>query len=103
MRGLRRPFLFLLAAGLCAGVCAASGPEAERESAAALFDGSGISSWIDTAQINYSSQALRDRMTAIVKGWVTKLDVDGFRVVQFHRVGQCLRDTELREQGRVYP
>ena len=42
--------------------------------------GGGVSSWIDTAQINYASRALRDRMTAIVKGWVTKFDVDGFRV-----------------------
>lgn len=42
--------------------------------------GGGVSSWIDTAQINYSSRGLRDRMTAIVKGWVTKFDVDGFRV-----------------------
>ncbi|HNW43512.1 MAG TPA: alpha-amylase family glycosyl hydrolase [Elusimicrobiales bacterium] len=42
--------------------------------------GSGVSSWVDTAQINYSNQALRDRMTAAVKGWVTKFDVDGFRV-----------------------
>jgi glycosidase len=42
--------------------------------------GSGVSSWIDTAQLNYSSRGLRDRMTSIVKGWVTKFDVDGFRV-----------------------
>jgi len=42
--------------------------------------GGGVSSWIDTAQVNYSNRALRDRMTAIVKGWVTKFDVDGFRV-----------------------
>ncbi|MHB0996333.1 MAG: alpha-amylase family glycosyl hydrolase [Elusimicrobiales bacterium] len=42
--------------------------------------GGGVSSWIDTAQINYSNRGLRDRMTAIVKGWVTKFDVDGFRV-----------------------
>ena len=42
--------------------------------------GGGVSSWIDTAQINYSNRALRDRMTAIVKGWVVKFDVDGFRV-----------------------
>lgn len=42
--------------------------------------GGGVSSWIDTAQINYSNRGLRERMTAIVKGWVTKFDVDGFRV-----------------------
>lgn len=42
--------------------------------------GGGVSSWIDTAQINYSNRNLRDRMTAIVKGWVTKFDVDGYRV-----------------------
>ena len=42
--------------------------------------GGGVSSWIDTAQVNYSNRGLRDRMTAIVKGWVTKFDVDGFRV-----------------------
>ena len=42
--------------------------------------GNGVSSWIDTAQVNYSNRALRDRMTATVKGWVTKFDVDGFRV-----------------------
>ncbi len=42
--------------------------------------GSGVSTWIDTAQINYSNRALRDRMTGLVKGWVTKFDVDGFRV-----------------------
>ena len=42
--------------------------------------GNGISTWIDTAQVNYSNRALRDRMTAIVRDWVTKFDVDGFRV-----------------------
>ena len=42
--------------------------------------GNRVSSWIDTAQINYSNRGLRDRMTSIVKGWVTKFDVDGFRV-----------------------
>jgi hypothetical protein len=42
--------------------------------------GGGVSSWIDTAQVNYSNRVLRERMTAIVKGWVTKFDVDGFRV-----------------------
>ena len=42
--------------------------------------GNGVSSWIDTAQINYSNRTLRDRMTATVRGWVTKFDVDGFRV-----------------------
>lgn len=42
--------------------------------------GGSVASWIDTAQINYSNRGLRDRMTAIVKGWVTKFDVDGFRV-----------------------
>jgi glycosidase len=42
--------------------------------------GGGVSSWIDTAQINYSNRGLRDKMTSIVKGWVTKFDVDGFRV-----------------------
>ena len=42
--------------------------------------GGGIASWIDTAQINYSNTALRARMTETVKGWVTKFDVDGFRV-----------------------
>ncbi|MDD5208681.1 MAG: alpha-amylase family glycosyl hydrolase [Elusimicrobiales bacterium] len=42
--------------------------------------GNGVSSWIDTAQVNYSNTALRARMTDTVKGWVTKFDVDGFRV-----------------------
>jgi hypothetical protein len=42
--------------------------------------GGGVSSWIDTAQINYSNRGLRDKMTSVVKGWVTKFDVDGFRV-----------------------
>ncbi len=42
--------------------------------------GGGVATWVDTAQINYSNQALRDRMTGLVKGWVTKFDVDGFRV-----------------------
>ena len=42
--------------------------------------GGGVSSWIDTAQVNYSNRVLRERMTDIVKGWVTKFDVDGFRV-----------------------
>ncbi|MCX5792184.1 MAG: alpha-amylase family glycosyl hydrolase [Elusimicrobia bacterium] len=42
--------------------------------------GDGVSSWIDTAQLNYSNTGLRDRMTAIVRGWVTRFDVDGFRV-----------------------
>ena len=42
--------------------------------------GNGVSTWMDTAQINYSNPALRVRMTELVKGWVTKFDVDGFRV-----------------------
>lgn len=42
--------------------------------------GNGVSSWIDTAQVNYSNTALRARMTDTVNGWVTKFDVDGFRV-----------------------
>jgi len=42
--------------------------------------GGGVSTWIDTAQINYSNRILRTRMTELVKGWVTKFDVDGFRV-----------------------
>ncbi|MBU2574622.1 MAG: hypothetical protein KKH28_11155 [Elusimicrobia bacterium] len=46
--------------------------------------GGGVSSWIDTAQINYSNQALRNRMTGTVKSWVTKFDVDGFRVDMAH-------------------
>jgi glycosidase len=45
------------------------------------FDyGGGISTWIDTAQLNYSNRVLRARMTDLVTGWVTKFDVDGFRV-----------------------
>ncbi|HNT96821.1 MAG TPA: alpha-amylase family glycosyl hydrolase [Elusimicrobiales bacterium] len=46
--------------------------------------GGGVSDWIDTAQIDYSSLRLRARMTGIVKGWVTKFDVDGFRVDMAH-------------------
>ena len=42
--------------------------------------GGGVSSWIDTAQINYSDPQLRKRMTETVKSWVVKFDVDGFRV-----------------------
>lgn len=46
--------------------------------------GGGVSDWIDTAQIDYSNVRLRARMTQIVKGWVTKFDVDGFRVDMAH-------------------
>jgi glycosidase len=42
--------------------------------------GNGIANWIDTAQINYSNIYLRRRMIDIVRGWVTKFNVDGFRV-----------------------
>ncbi|MCM2266147.1 MAG: alpha-amylase family glycosyl hydrolase [Elusimicrobiales bacterium] len=42
--------------------------------------GGGVSSWIDTAQVNYANRNLREKMTAIVKNWVTRFDVDGFRV-----------------------
>ncbi len=46
--------------------------------------GGGVSTWIDTAQINYSNQKLRNRLTEILKGWVTKFDIDGFRVDMAH-------------------
>lgn len=46
--------------------------------------GGGVSDWIDTAQVDYSNVRLRARMTEIVKGWVTKFDVDGFRVDMAH-------------------
>jgi hypothetical protein len=46
--------------------------------------GGGVSTWIDTAQLNYSNRVLRVRMTELVKGWVTKFDVDGFRVDMAH-------------------
>lgn len=42
--------------------------------------GGGISSWIDTAQIDYSNLKLRKRMIEIEKRWVEEFDVDGFRV-----------------------
>ncbi|MEF3280568.1 MAG: hypothetical protein K6357_06345 [Elusimicrobiota bacterium] len=42
--------------------------------------GGGISVWIDTAQIDYSNPKLRKRMIDIVKGWVAKFDIDGYRV-----------------------
>ncbi len=46
--------------------------------------GGGVSTWIDTAQVNYSNEKLRSRMTEILKGWVTKFDIDGFRVDMAH-------------------
>ncbi|MCG2726264.1 MAG: hypothetical protein L6420_08460 [Elusimicrobia bacterium] len=46
--------------------------------------GGGVSTWIDTAQVNYSNEKLRSRMTQILKGWVSKFDIDGFRVDMAH-------------------
>ncbi|MDD5657311.1 MAG: alpha-amylase family glycosyl hydrolase, partial [Elusimicrobia bacterium] len=40
----------------------------------------GVDSWIDTAQLDYSSPDLRRRMTSIASGWVERFGVDGFRV-----------------------
>jgi glycosidase len=46
--------------------------------------GGGVSDWIDTSQFDYSNVRLRARLTEVVKGWVTKFDVDGFRVDMAH-------------------
>ncbi|MFH1619531.1 MAG: alpha-amylase family glycosyl hydrolase [bacterium] len=45
-----------------------------------------ISTWDDTAQLDYSRQDLRRRMSEIVKSWVTRFDVDGFRVDMSYNV-----------------
>ncbi|MBI5244370.1 MAG: hypothetical protein HY922_11940 [Elusimicrobia bacterium] len=39
-----------------------------------------VSPWIDTAQIDYSNPAMRREMSRIVKSWVLRFGVDGFRV-----------------------
>jgi len=36
--------------------------------------------WADTSQIDYSNPATQDRMTKVVRSWVERFDVDGFRV-----------------------
>ena len=36
--------------------------------------------WIDTAQLDYSQEGLRREMARIVRGWVERFGVDGFRV-----------------------
>ncbi len=46
--------------------------------------GGGVSTWIDTAQVNYGNEKLRGRMTQILKGWVSKFNIDGFRVDMAH-------------------
>ena len=35
--------------------------------------------WGDTRQLNYDNREMRDSMTAAMKYWITKTDVDGFR------------------------
>lgn len=39
-----------------------------------------VAPWIDTAQIDYSDPGMRAEMTRIVRSWVTRFGVDGFRV-----------------------
>lgn len=60
----------------------------------------GISTWIDTAQINYANTQLRRRMIEIVKGWITKFDVDGFRVDMAYLV---LNNVFSRTWGKTMP
>jgi len=42
-------------------------------------DNGQVSPWIDTAQIDYSNPAMRREMSRIVKRWVSRFGVDGFR------------------------
>ena len=39
-----------------------------------------VSPWIDTAQIDYSNPSMRAEMSRIVRSWVRRFGVDGFRV-----------------------
>ena len=39
-----------------------------------------VSFWNDTAQVDYSSEGLRREMSRIVRSWVDRFGVDGFRV-----------------------
>jgi len=45
-----------------------------------------ISTWNDTAQIDYSRRETRTRMTQILKSWVERFDIDGYRVDMAHIV-----------------
>jgi len=62
--------------------------------------GGGISTWIDTAQINYSNTKLRKRMIEIVKGWITKFDIDGYRVDMAYL---ALNNVFSRNWGKTMP
>jgi len=62
--------------------------------------GGGVATWMDTAQINYSNRVLRSRMTELVKGWVTKFDVDGFRVDMAYL---ALNNVFSRTWGKTMP
>lgn len=42
--------------------------------------------WEDTSQVDYSSELLRREMVRIVKGWVERFSVDGFRVDMAYQV-----------------
>ncbi|MBI5240949.1 MAG: hypothetical protein HY926_10795 [Elusimicrobia bacterium] len=39
-----------------------------------------VSFWNDTAQVDYSQEGLRREMSRIVRSWVERFDLDGFRV-----------------------
>jgi hypothetical protein len=39
-----------------------------------------VSFWNDTAQVDYSNEALRREMSRIVRSWIERFGVDGFRV-----------------------
>lgn len=42
--------------------------------------GAELCTWNDVAQLDFSKHALREKLTALVTGWVSNYDVDGFRV-----------------------
>ncbi|MEK7656538.1 MAG: alpha-amylase family glycosyl hydrolase [Elusimicrobiota bacterium] len=69
------------------------------------YDNNGTKDyWVDTAQVNYANPAMRRRMTGIVKGWVRRFGVDGFRVDMAYQVlnGYFSRNWGLRMPQREF-
>ncbi len=42
--------------------------------------GAELCTWNDVAQLDFSKPALRQKMTEMATGWISKYDIDGFRV-----------------------
>jgi len=59
--------------------------------------------WTDTADLNYDNQEMRQAMTAAMKYWVEKHDIDGFRSDVAHEVPTDFWNNTVAELESVKP